>query len=483
MVENKIIRFIVIPVAVFLYLNLFRNALVDDSFIVLRYVKTILQSGTWGMLPGYTANTATSPLNVLLLVLITFLVKSEIYAVVILCTVCLCIAMAMLSSISRKFFSNELYGLLAVTAVIFNPFIVSTMGLEAILFLTIFIISFYCFISMKWLLLALSLGLLTITRADGILIFGIYLVFVPAGKNRWSTVFVYLLSIAPWYLFSWICLGSLLPDTLFIKLWQKEWWGLNFFNGLSHYLTKYPVETVLSFCFLPLVFISFFAKNVFKKQYFILGLIGILHFICYSLLHVPPYHWYYSIEIVVVIILGSFSVGLFCEKALLSHSSRNVIRWILIILFLIPPVGSFYLSFKDNFCFKEMPIHTNWATREQYETVALWLNKFHKGASILQQGEIGTLAFYSDCFLFNEFSDRRIITERVSTKTKESPFLSLLYKANFLFLTNFGREKRPTYDYRLVVKKNRIRADSIHGVMWLSSSKWMPNTMIIFEKI
>src|SRR5687767_8104410 len=66
----------------FLYLNLFRHALIDDAFITLRYVKTLLTSGTWGFFPGTIANSATSPLNVLLLAGVSLFLGPTVHAAV-----------------------------------------------------------------------------------------------------------------------------------------------------------------------------------------------------------------------------------------------------------------------------------------------------------------------------------------------------------------------------------------------------------------
>ena len=55
----------------YFYLHLFQNALIDDAFITLTYVRNLVQNGTWGFFPGHTANTATSPLNVILLAAIS----------------------------------------------------------------------------------------------------------------------------------------------------------------------------------------------------------------------------------------------------------------------------------------------------------------------------------------------------------------------------------------------------------------------------
>lgn len=50
-----------------IYVAAFRATWIDDAYIQRRYARTLIDPGTWGFYPGYPANTATFPLNVLLL--------------------------------------------------------------------------------------------------------------------------------------------------------------------------------------------------------------------------------------------------------------------------------------------------------------------------------------------------------------------------------------------------------------------------------
>src|SRR4051812_36604963 len=44
-----------------------KNALIDDAYISLSYARNLALDFHWGLIPGETANTVTSPLNALLL--------------------------------------------------------------------------------------------------------------------------------------------------------------------------------------------------------------------------------------------------------------------------------------------------------------------------------------------------------------------------------------------------------------------------------
>lgn len=59
---------------------LVRGALIDDAYITLAYVRTLALHGEWGVSPGLPANSATSPLNVLLQAAVTLVVRAAVVA-------------------------------------------------------------------------------------------------------------------------------------------------------------------------------------------------------------------------------------------------------------------------------------------------------------------------------------------------------------------------------------------------------------------
>lgn len=52
-----------------------RTSLTDDAYITLTYARNLAVHGEWGIIPDAAANSATSPLNVLLLALATLLTR------------------------------------------------------------------------------------------------------------------------------------------------------------------------------------------------------------------------------------------------------------------------------------------------------------------------------------------------------------------------------------------------------------------------
>jgi hypothetical protein len=473
------IKYALLPVLVVVlsfYLNLFANALTDDAFITLRYVKTLLITGTWGFLPGYITNAVTSPLNIFLLAFAGFFLGPTVSAVIWLSACILAFTVRLLVQISVHLFGRAIFGYLAAAALIFNPLIISTLGLESILFVSLYILALYLYLTSKWSLLAAVLGLITITRFDGILFFIVTLLMVPSFRLRLRFVGIYLVCIAPWYIFSWIYLGSLLPDTLFIKITQRSWGTWDFLNGLDLYYLVYRLETIFSVLLLPFILLLL-NKQVRRLPVIqFLLLTSIAHFAGYSILHVPPYYWYYVPELTAIALIGSFGLGILFQHDNAGIWRRRGIQGIATTFLVLQTAGMVYILIKDGFPIQEMPIHTNWATHEQYREIGGWLKGHDDGNTILVDGEIGTLGYYCDCYLSSFFSDRRWLGQFVRQQTAGNGLKASLYRINFLFLDKETKFPQPAY---LLSESPRGKDNGMEGIKeWKTETKWIADCLI-----
>ena len=467
--------FLLILISYF-YLNLFANALTDDAFITMRYVKTLLNTGTWGFLPGYMTNAVTSPLNIFLLGIASLFLGITVNAMIGLSAIILTLTVSVLVKISVQLFETPIFGYLAAGAFVFNPLVISTLGLESILFASLYIFAAYLYLNNKWQLLAVTLGLLTITRFDGILFFIVTLLLIPRFKLRVKFSAIYLLCMAPWYIFSWVYLGSFFPDTLFIKTAQRAWQHWDFFNGLDLYFRVYRLETILSFAFLPLALLLFNKRVRDLPPIRFLLLTGLAHFAGYSILNVPPYYWYYVPEITAIILMGSLGLGLLFQHANSSAWIKNGLQSLALILLILQAGGMFYILIRDGLPVTEMPIHTNWATHDQYKMIGNWLKEHDDGSTIIVDGEIGTLGFYCDCRLSSFFSERKWLEQHVQQQTAVGGIKALLYKVNFLFLNN--KQEYPQPRYLLAEIPDGESGDKSAVKEWETKTKWIAQCLV-----
>ncbi|MDP9370852.1 MAG: hypothetical protein M3Q65_00010 [Chloroflexota bacterium] len=171
--------------ALFLYASLFKATYVDDAFIQLQYARDLIVHHTWGFFPDRVVNTATSPLNVILTALVGLVVGSLIDVVVWLTTLELALLLLLLLRISGHLFGNYYFGIFCFLAFATNPLLLSTLGLEGLLYTLLVIAAVAVSLSRTWWLLAVVLGLLTLARSDGGLLFVIFLLLLPVSlKGR-----------------------------------------------------------------------------------------------------------------------------------------------------------------------------------------------------------------------------------------------------------------------------------------------------------
>lgn len=471
-----LIRFILVFFAFFLFYRLFQNALIDDAFITLDYVKTITRSGEWGFFPGHVTNTATSPLNVIFLSSIGLVLGCRTTLPVLTAAFCATVSLYFLEEISLELFSTKNFGTAGALALVLNPLLISTLGMESLLFGMLIIIPLFYYLKQNWFRLAFFLGLLTLTRPDGLIYAFVFVCFIPLWRNRLRTILVFVITILPWCLYSWIHLGSLFPDTLIIKVTQPNWGPYVFSNGLRFYSLKYPFETFLSLIFLPFVFTLFNKQVRQNKLIRILLLSGILQFSGYSLLDVAPYHWYYAPAIINLTIFSCLSLGFLSSQ----YMNKAATRVALLLVGLIPAIGLGQWLMGAHFNITEMPIHSNWATKTQYQEIGRWLKTECGVNPILLEGEIGTLVFYSDCFVLDSFSDRTWLQNMVEKLKSGDGVLSSVFRVNYFFL-----QKEPAFPpprFILTVNHGEKEIPKPIYKKWVTSTRWTPSSLVIIRE-
>lgn len=473
--------FFLLVIGLHAYLDLFSNALTDDAFITLRYVKTLLTTGTWGFLPGHTVNAVTSPLQIILLSFVGLFLGPTVNSVIWLSTFVLAAVVLLLSKLSSQLFGAKIFGYLASGALIFNPLLISTLGLESFLFIALYILSLYFFIRKDWSLLPISLGLLTLTRFDGVIFFLVALLLIPTYKVRLKSLATYLICVVPWYAFSWVYFGSALPDTFFIKTYQRAWDTWDFSNGLNRYWSTNRLEISFSFLLVPLIVLL--GKKIIRSQPAVMFLLmtGLAHYMSYSILYVPPYYWYYAPTVAAVVLLGALGLGEIYKENLSNPSLKIGIHALIAALICAQAGGLVFLLARNGLPIREMPIHTNWATQEQYKEIGEWLKQNYHESAILSDGEIGTLGYYCDCYLSSFFSDRLWLRRFVQRQVSGGGVKAFLYRINFLFLDTDTLSPQTVYLLKEMPGGGRSDADSI--ARWETSTHWMPICQIELVKL
>ena len=214
------------------------RGLIDDAYITLSYARNVAEHLHWGMIPTEESNTATSPLNVILLAVATWIsgVTGALRPVVGLgiLTVALSAAMAVWAAqIARRINVSGAWSLAVLAVVFANPFVNSAIGLEVVPIAAFLTGLTAQAVHGRRVAFGILAGLLVLTRPDLAIVVAVMYLATPALRRRfWVAPLTALVVALPWWVFSWYHFGSAIPTTLVIKTLQKSFGDATFGNGL-----------------------------------------------------------------------------------------------------------------------------------------------------------------------------------------------------------------------------------------------------------
>ncbi|MFI5585403.1 hypothetical protein ACIA5G_10250 [Amycolatopsis sp. NPDC051758] len=443
---------------------LVRGSLTDDTYITLAYAKNLAVHGEWGVIPGSPANSATSPLNVLLLGALTLVTRvaggpHPVVALGILTVLCgAALGWAWLRA-GRVLTLPPVAGVLGVALVLLNPFVLSAIGLEVLLIPAVLLVLTVFALEGRPLLFGVTAGLTVLTRLDLVMFVVVIAVSAPAIRRRLlPAAGAAVLTAAPWFVVSWVVFGSFVPDTLVIKQLQAGLFApWSYSTGPMMYYLGWPVTVLVSFvpALLGAVALAAWAAARFGVRwpdfpalgpFAALAGGGILYYVAYSFLGVGPFHWYYVAPVTAVSAFAVAAFGTWYAQTRERPPLRTG-----------PPVAALGLTGVLVLCgaavdvaqgvpWPSPVIFGNWASAQDYARVGTELGARLDGASVASPGEIGTLAYFCECTIVDEFSDRgravALVEQRIATA---NPLMSLALRVNYHWLDRSITPRKPEY--------------------------------------
>ena len=423
------------------------RAMVDDAYITLAYARTLGLYGEWGVYPGVPANTATSPLNVLVLGGVTAIVRDAVTAAGVLLTVTYALLAACLTRIGVRIgvpaWRAPAAGLVLLGT---SPLLLSTVGLESALGLAL--VSFLAErVSARapWAAGVLA-GLLVLTRPD---LGAVGLVAVVACGRAWWRAALGATAVAlPWLAWAWWALGSAIPDTLLVKS-GSHWGPWTYANGVGLWWEKFPLATAV--IVLPvlaglLALPYWLARPDLRRPGAVLGVGAVAHAGVMVLLDVPPFHWYYAPAAGGLTLLAALT----CAR----------VRWP--VAAAVPVVALAAVAAGAVVTSGVPPLTSNWATAAQYERIA---DQLPRGSTIESPGEVGTLAYYCRCRVLDGLADRGSIAAAIRVKADAATGLGgALLRLNYLHLE----------PVRPVPRDMRMVTTVVHGGPAPMETAWGP---------
>jgi hypothetical protein len=426
----------------FLLFLIARRAISDDGYITVDYARNLTFHGHWGVVPSLTANTATSPLTVVLLAAITAVVRGPVLAVGLLLMATTAASAVWLRRIAETTgLSRWLLPTIAVAMLLSSPLLASTIGLETYLCVALFIGLVRYALAGRWLATGVVAGLLVLGRPD-LAVVDVVVVLTVAAARHWAlrSGLVAVAVATPWYVFSWFMLGSALPDTFLLKIHGNGWVGYHFASGPLWYLRNLPLAAALTVLAAGcgLVALGSWAALVVARRGVLttgaaqaalaFGLGGIAHAVAFSLLGTPPSHWYYG-PVLAGLILCAVVTALIVVQSDRATSPRGIAALGSLSLVVLATVG---YDVARGVPWEAPPFHTNWATRAEYQRVAEDISTMKPGATVVSPSEVGVLAYFCHCEIVDFISDRGRTELDMAARAKQSgALMRQLLKLNY----------------------------------------------------
>jgi hypothetical protein len=436
------------------------RALIDDAYITIDYARTLAETGQWSLEPGRQSNTATSPLNVLLLAGLIVLSGAPVVSIGILLVASLAATGAALSVTCARLGSSQWLAAMAVSLLVVNPLLISTIGLETYLGLALVAVLGSAVVARRPVATGVVCGLLVLTRAD-LAAFALAALIAltasspaPTRARRFAQVLGVASVVAlPWFAASWWWLGSAVPDTLLFKM-TEVWEGNSFANGMWNYWLGFPraVELAMPSAAVGLVVLATWSIVGVRRWggpgavlAVVWGLGAVLHITVYLLLKPPPYHWYYGPAIGALTMLAVLSVGGLSRRLQLSVSAMGA---------LLIAASVMFLAARP---WMVMPVSSNWASASEYAALAA---RVPSGTTVESFGEVGTVAYFCDCTVVDRLSDRAQVADLLRAKRAAAgPVVRTLLDWNY-HRFKAGAPIRPVYQFAFAEDPTGIHATS-----------------------
>lgn len=387
--------------------------LTDDSYITLTFAKNIAHgNGFVYNHPPSVQGTTTPLLTLIIAMLGSLLLTTPIHLIATLFSALCWIGMGWLPLIFRRTWALSTWQatLLGANLMISSAW-PSTLGMEVYLFGFLLILSACLFYAKYYLATGFCIGLLFLTRGEGILVgvmLGLLLVIWnrrSLRERRWKEfaqdpvllAVGFILPVGLWFLYAFQTFGTLLPNTLvakqaqgeagimgnlFIERLANEWfpmWGRQFrlggFSWQSYWWIYVGAGVIISF--------------VYRRQW-LLFLGWIITFILgYTLLQVTGYWWYQYPVIHVLNIFFSVGVALSIEMLDQGIQTRLVKQWLIGCLIILN------LGLLSEIVWRTTQNHEGDSRAQSYVVLSNWFNENTDPSDSIGSIEIGYLGYYT----------------------------------------------------------------------------------------
>lgn len=383
----------------------------DDAYITLTYAQNLAQGR--GFVFNHSPSTlgTTSPLLTLIVALLGWLLPQvAVHVWAVLFTALCWLATAWLPFLFRRVWQLSAWQAAIIGLIILGTGWVGILGMESFLFSFLLMLSLSLYFAKRRFLAGLCLGLLFMTRGEGILVLFILVILAIGsewidqnrfglGRLRWAFWLIggFAIPVAAWSIYAFATFGTVLPNTLSAKRAQgmletsrpfvvrlfQEWipaWGHT--TGFDHW-------AVVTLWWL-LVAIGLASAVQHRRRWLVLLAWAMLYSLGYTMLGVAGYAWY---QIPLLFVARLFlGLGLIATIEFLlarrwpavARVSLSVVFATLIVVGLARPTAH------------DIRYYPGDARAASYLALSQWLRENTQPSDSVAYIEIGYLGYYTD---------------------------------------------------------------------------------------
>jgi hypothetical protein len=383
---------------------LVQRALGDDALITISYARTLAESGTWGVFPGVTANTQTSPLNAWLLAAGIVVVHQPVLVACAVAVGCLAGCGWMAVALARRVGVAPAGGWLAVAVIGTSPVLTATIGLEAYLGAAVLLGLALAALGGRVVVTGVLCGLAVLTRPDlavpaAVLALGLLVAPAPAGRRhaapaaprRRFLALCAVLALAavvalPWHVWSWFHLGGAVPDTTWVRTGDRS--GPTILPSVPGYLQAFPLATTGSavpvlLAVVAAVVAALRLRRPWARAVLLLVTAGWAHLGALELIGAQGAGWYFG----PVVACSATALGIAAAAAgpVLARVGTGAVV-------VLAGAG---VALSGTVPWLSAPMIANLALTSQYAEVGAELPALTGGEPVVGPGELGALAYYA----------------------------------------------------------------------------------------
>lgn len=387
----------------------------DDAFISYKYAQNISAGNGFRFNPDEKILGTTTPLYTLVISFFGLFTDNLVIVSLLIGFISIVSSAVIVNIVISKHLSPGT-GLAAGIAFIFFPMFYRIIGMETNFLILLIIASLYLFSEEKYALSFFLIGLATLTRIESFLLIPLLIIDLLLKKEYiriLKVTGIYLITILPWFIFSYLYFGNFLPNTFYVKTvvdsaggtilnkiyffiksviqlkFLKSVFLKGFFNFIPNMIQHYHAWMLL-FLMGLLFSLKYFFKLSFLRLYLSWAFLYVFSF---AVLNVPLFTWYYVLALSVIPIF--LVVGLYSLFSLISKRLKTKPLMVYLSIFVIFGLVIFETNGIFNlFCSKWYSRHIPHLERfETYVEVSDYITKNISKEKSIATEEIGILGY------------------------------------------------------------------------------------------